>query len=322
MDIVSFRRTLGMKAIVLILSLALVGLAAGADNSPPKKKFVDNIPPGVTVQSNLEYVSGGGAPQSLDLYLPPANGGMAPVVVFVHGGGWRGGTKDDWHPSFHDLLTHGFAVANLNYRLSTQVPWPAQIDDCKSAVRWVRKHAGDYHLDPDHIGIWGHSAGGHLTALMGVSNNVAALEGAEGVTGVSSAVQAACDWSGPVDLALFSRQVPPLYPHAADLVIQLMGGADKATPENMAQASPITYVSASSVPFLIMHGEKDNIVSQEQPRLLDDALKKVGVESTLIIVPGSDHGIVPHGSQMANPPDVYTPVTAFFEKHLKAPPTH
>lgn len=319
MTIVSLRRSTCTNAIVLILNLALAGLAVAADNSPPKKKFVDNIPPEVTVQSNLEYVSGGGASQSLDLYLPPANGGTLPVVVFVHGGGWRAGTKDDWHPSFHDLLTHGFAVANINYRLSTEAPWPAQIDDCKAAVRWVRAHAGDYHFDPDHIGMWGHSAGGHLTALMGVSNNVASLEGTEGVIGVSSAVQAGCDWSGPVDIALFARQVAPLYSRGVDMTNQLMGGADKATQESLAQASPITYVSASSVPFLIMHGEKDNVVSQEQPKLLDDALKKVGVESTLIIVPGADHGIVSHPSQGPNVPDVYTPVTAFFEKHLKPP---
>lgn len=300
-----------MKILALTFALAATGLAVAA-NAPPAapKKFIDKIPADVEIKSDLEYVPGGGTLQSLDLYLPPANGAALPLVVFIHGGGWESCTKNDWHPSFHDLLTHGFAVASINYRLAPKSPFPAQIEDCKAAVRWLRAHAIDYHFDHDHIGVWGHSAGGHLVALMGVSNNVPALEGTEGGTGVSSSVQAVCDWSGPTDLAKAYTEIPPANPVLLQALVNLMGGADKTTPKHLAQASPITYVSATSVPFLIMQGDKDKVVSVEQARILDAALKKAGVESTLIILPGVGHGY--------DTPDDLAHVTAFFEKHLKS----
>ena len=296
----------------LIVVLVFFILAAGIDTvtAAPGKKFADNIPPEVQLQPNLEYVTGGGSAQNLDLYLPPTKSGLLPVVVYVHGGGWSSCTKDDWHPSFHDLLIHGIAVANINYRLSGQAPFPAQIEDCKAAVRWVRAHAKEYHLDPDHIGIWGHSAGGHLAALTGVTNQVKKLEGNGGNADVSSSVQAACDWSGPVDLVKIVQDGRAANAVLWDFVVKLMGGEAGATKEALAEATPGTYVSAGSVPFLIMHGELDKIVPLDQCKALDAALKKAGAETTLIIVPNEGHGICK--------PDDLARVTAFFDQHLKS----
>ena len=310
-------RLLAIMLFAAVTASSVSSAQPAATNAPaatpaapkPKKPFVDNIPADVQVVRDLEYVPGGGASQSLDLYLPKSDGKTLPLVMFIHGGGWNSGTKNDWHPSFHDLLTHGFAVATINYRLSTQALYPAAVYDCKAAIRWLRAHAADYHYDPDHIGVWGHSAGGHLAALMGVSNGVAVLEGNEGTTGVSSDVQAACDWSGPTDLNKVLEGGRALEPAVWDVVMQFYGGQDKATPELLAQGSPVTYVNAKTVPFLIMQGDKDNVVPLAQSTYLDDALKKAGVESTLIFIPGRGHGV--------DKPSDLVPVTDFFTKHLK-----
>jgi acetyl esterase/lipase len=321
-----------MKTFILPLALLIIAVTcaaadpattppttAPAQPPPPKKPFADKIPPDVKVIPDLEYVPGGGKWQSLDLYLPKGGAGKIPLVVFVHGGGWNSGTDKDWHPSFHDLLANGFAVATINYRLVPSALWPAQIFDTKAAVRWLRAHAADYNLDPDRFGVWGHSAGGHLAAMMGTTNGNASLEGDEGVKGVSSDVQAACDWSGPSDLVTAYDQMPPNSPlYKVDLA--LVGGPSPNVKDALKNASPITYVNSKSVPFLIEQGANDNIVPLTQSTELNNALQKAGVESTQVVVPGADHGVVPHLSQGPSAPDVYAPVTAFFEKHLKSSP--
>jgi acetyl esterase/lipase len=280
--------------------------------APPKKPFVDKIPPDVTIVPDLEYVPGGGESQSLDLYLPKSDAAKIPLVVFVHGGGWNSGTDKVWHPSFHDLLANGFAVATINYRMLPQFPWPAQINDTKAAVRWLRAHAADYHLDADHIGIWGHSAGGHLAAMMGTTNGNPTLEGNDGVKGVSSDVQAACDWSGPTDLVATYTDPAEATSILYKLDVALVGGPSASVQDLLKQASPITYVSSKSVPFLIMQGATDNVVPLTQSTELNDALQKAGVESQFIICPNEGHGI--------DKPADLVPVTAFFTKHLKPLP--
>lgn len=290
----------------LLIALGSLAVASVAHANP----FVDKLIPTDTVlKADLEYVPGGGASHTLDLYLPKTDAAKIPLVIFIHGGGWNSGTSKDWHPSFGNLLEHGFAVATINYRLTGEAIFPAQIYDCKAAVRWLRAHAADYRLDPDHIGVWGHSAGGHLAAFLGTTNDNPKFEGDEGVKGVSSSVQAACDWSGPMDLGKTFADGAQAGGILYKLDVGLVGGPDKATKENMAEASPITYVSAKSAPFLIMEGDRDEYVPLEQSSRMDDALKKAGVESTLIFLPGARHGL--------DKPDQLPPVTAFFEKHLK-----
>jgi len=327
-----FAHYVPVKSMALIFTITmLVGLAFAenettksepAANNPPTatpeasprpapKRFVDKVPEGTQIIEDLEYVSDGGASQSLDIYLPPSSekgDALRPLVVYIHGGGWRSGSKNDWHPSFRDLLENGFAVACISYRLTTKAPWPAQIHDSKAAVRWLRANAEEYKFDPNRIGVWGHSAGGHLAALIGTSGDVKELEGSEGKTDISSTVQAACNWSGPTDFTMAINEENPKWQFLRKLVIELLGG-EEAAPKAAPAASPITYVNAKCPPFLSMIGEKDEVIPLQQVSVLHEALKKADVESTLIVVPNGDHGIAA--------PDNLKPVTEFFTKHLK-----
>jgi acetyl esterase/lipase len=297
-----------MKKRIALLFLASAGLLL-AQQTPVKKEFHRVLPPGTQSHENVAYVEGGVPNQTLDLYLPANATGKLPVVVWIHGGAWRSGSKGGWCPAL-GLLSRGYAVADISYRLSwaDNAPFPAQINDCKAAIRWLRANAATYGLDPDHIGVWGHSAGGHLVALLGVTGKVAALEGDEGNLQYSSAVQAVCDWSGPTDI------VPKYLAQASnpkDMYVQLLGGRDMkaASEEKAAQASPLTYVSAGAAPFLIMHGTVDPVVPPADSEKLDAALKAAGVESTYVPVPGVGHGI--------GGPALEAQADDFFDRHLK-----
>jgi acetyl esterase/lipase len=204
-------------------------------------------------------------------------------------------------------LTHlGFALASIDYRLSQVAKWPAQIDDCKAAVRWLRAHAATYGYDATKIGVVGASAGGHLAALLGTTANNSQLEGDEGNAGVSSAVQAVVDYFGPTDFLSLADQVTPA--QRANLnnpVTHLFGTPlwnDGPVLKEQAvakEASPITYVSAASCPFFIVHGDRDPVVPLQQSIELNEALKKAGVDSSLTIVKGGGHGFNDPASAIA-----------------------
>ncbi len=257
--------------------------------------------------ANVEYARVNGASLLLDLYLPAEDGARHPVVLWIHGGYWAGGSKDDCLAQV--LTDYGYAVASINYRLSAQATFPAQIYDCKAAVRWLRAHATDYRLHPDRIGAWGESAGGHLAALLGTSGGVAALEGKGGNPRYSSRVQCVCDWYGPANLvpALSASARNPM---GVQAVQRLLGGTDRAKAK---LASPISYVSKDDPPFLIMHGDADSLVPVTQSRQLHAVLRKMGVASKLVIMPGADHGSAAFTESAA----LHT-VLAFFNQHLKS----
>jgi acetyl esterase/lipase len=194
-----------------------------------------------------------------------------------------------------DAVRDGFIVASINYRLSLQAPFPAQIHDCKGAVRWLRAHATEYGIDPTRIGVFGASAGGHLVALLGTSAGDAALEGIVGGNlDQSSAVQAVCDWFGPTDMSRLREELPSdnafaQHPEFSP-VAGLFGGIANATPKRVQQANPIAYVDKSDPPFLIMHGDHDKLVPMAQSELLADALKRAGVPCDFKIVKNAGHG--------------------------------
>jgi acetyl esterase/lipase len=142
----------------------------------------------------LAYIRAGGKTRAFDLFFPAGLAPKMPVVVWFHGSPATG-KKEDWCPAY-SLLTHGYILVSANYRLSGEAPFPAQIYDDKAVIRWLRAHAAEYHIDPDHIGIWGHSAGGLQVTLVGATNDAPSLEGDEGNLDFSSHVQAACVWSG------------------------------------------------------------------------------------------------------------------------------
>jgi len=213
------------------------------------------------------------------------------------------------------LLQRGIAVASIAYRFSQEATFPAQIHDCKAAVRWLRTHAGEYGLDGGRFGAWGASSGGHLVALLGTSGGVKELEGnVGGDLDASSRVQAVCDFFGPTDFLAMVGKASSIPHGAADSPESLLiGGAIAEHPGRVKQANPITYVTKDAPPFLIVHGDSDPLVPPSQSQMLHDALKKAGADSTLYIVQGGSHG----GFSDLRVPLM---VLNFFSKHLKAAP--
>ncbi|MBI4657701.1 MAG: alpha/beta hydrolase [Verrucomicrobia bacterium] len=284
------------------------GLRPATANEKPQATASTQIPlpEGARVYRDLEYVPGGHERQKLDLYLPK-EGNHLPLIVWVHGGAWLGGNKDRC-PAV-PFLREGYAAASINYRLSQHAVFPAQIEDCKAAIRWLRANAAKYGIDPGHIGVWGSSAGGHLAALLGTTGDVKEFETGENLQ-VTSRVQAVCDWFGPTDFTQMSKFASRIDHDAADSPeSKLIGGPVQQHKEKAARANPITFVSKDDPPFLIMHGDQDPLVPMNQSELLQEALKVAGVNTTLHVVRGGGHGF--------GGPDINRMVREFFAKHLK-----
>jgi acetyl esterase/lipase len=248
------------------------------------------LPAGTTAYHDLAYVTNGHARQKLDLYIPKTKS-KAPLIIFIHGGGFSGGDKGGQNPG--PFLSEGYAFASLNYRLSGDAIFPAQIEDCKAAVRWLRSNAERYKLDPDRFGAWGTSAGGHLVAMLGTTGETTVFDVGEN-PGVSSRVQAVADWFGPTDfLQMDAHRVPNGMGHDApgSPESRLIGGALQRNKDKVARANPITYITSSAPPFLIAHGDADRLVPYHQSVLLEAALKKAGVAVTFHTVKGGGHGL-------------------------------
>lgn len=298
-----------------ILITVLICIPALAQRQPS----VPVIPADVEVIRDVEYGKGGDVSLKLDILRPKTQPkAPMPVVVFIHGGGWRNGSKERGIERLIPLAQNGYFCVTINYRLTDVAVFPAQIEDCKCAIRWVRAHAKKYNADPKHIGVWGTSAGGHLVALLGTSGGVKELEGKGGWEKESSRVQAVCDWFGPSDFLYWAEEVTKKGIDIAKLenevaggaISKLFGGPFSRKQDVARQASPITYVSRDDPPFLIMHGDQDNLVPLSQSQVLHEALKKVGVDSTLKILQGAAHGFGPRF-------EAEKTVADFFDKHLR-----
>src|SRR5436190_15600564 len=210
-----------------------------------------------SVTRDLPYVTNGHPRQKLDLYLPAA-GESRPLVVWIHGGAWKGGDKGQ-NPAM-PLVQRGFAVASINYRLSQEAHFPAQLEDCKAAIRWLRAHAADYRINRDRFAAWGISAGGHLAALLGTTGDEDAFDKGENA-GTSSRVQCVVDWAGPTDFEELGKTYTAAERDAPDSPItQLLGGPIPQRLELARLASPIRHIRPGAPPFLIMHGERDTLV--------------------------------------------------------------
>ena len=270
------------------------------------------VPDGVKALRNVEYARADDKPLLLDLYVPEqAPEGPLPLVVWIHGGGWRGGSKNRCPASF--FAADGYIVASVDYRLTGEATFPAQIFDCKAAIRWLRAHAAQYHIDPDRVGVWGSSAGGHLVALLGTSGDVKALEGDLGSPDQSSRVQAVCDWFGPTDFLTMRQQASEQRrqrdPGRPSAELLLIGGTIEERPGLAMMASPVTYVSEDDPPFLIAHGDADPTVPPQQSRLFHEALRQAGVDSELLMLEGEGHGF--------RSPEPRQAAIAFFNRTLK-----
>ncbi len=247
------------------------------------------LPANVKMAANLAYAGTADPRQALDVYLPkqPSVRGPLPVIAYIHGGGWSTGSRILGRNLLAKMVDGGrYAGVSIGYRLSWQATWPAQIDDAKAAIRWIRAHAREYNFDPDRICLFGVSSGAHMAVKLGLTNGVAADEGKVGPNlKQSSRVQCVIDELGPMDL----RNSGPA--GASNPITQLLGGTSTEKPELARSASPILDVHAKAPPFLIIAGNKDPFVPYQQSVALDEALRKAGAPVVLFqTVDGGGHG--------------------------------
>ncbi len=239
---------------------------------------------------DLVFASVDGIRLTLDLIIPRSDR-KPPLLIWIHGGGWRTGSKAK--PPIRRLISEGFALASISHRFTQQAIFPAQIHDCKGAVRWLRAHQNEYGYDARWIGAVGSSSGGHLAMLLGTSGGVEELEGDVGhCTSESSKVQCVVSHFGPADFRLRGRTQPDIAYTEKSGSFAMLGGMryGKVLPELEVAASPVTYVSDDSPPILLFHGTNDQFVLFDQSECMVRAYEQVGRPAQLVAVPGAGHG--------------------------------
>jgi acetyl esterase/lipase len=261
----------------------------------------------VTFHRNLEYGTGGGEPLKLDLALPEKSDKPLPVIVMIHGGGWRGGSKDGHIQHIFNFAQQGYASATVQYRFAPKHKFPAQMEDVKCAVRYLRANAEKYNLNKDHFGAIGFSAGAHLSMLLGTMGKDDGMEGDGGHADQSSQVQVVVAFFGPTDL--MADDIPK---DVIFMIDDLVGAKKSDKPELRVAASPITYVTKGDAPTLIYQGTKDRLVPHTQAYKMADALTKAGVPGRVELLLGADHGW--GGNELLH---TLKGTQAFFDEHLK-----
>ncbi|MDB6003524.1 MAG: nlhH 1 [Prosthecobacter sp.] len=285
-----------IQFLLIALLLSLPGLGRSAPALAP------------TV-ADMVFAKVGDHELKLDLHLPK-DVKKPPLVVFIHGGGWKAGSYKSCSTSW--LTERGFAVASISYRFSQVAVFPAQIHDCKGAVRWLRAHAAEYGYNTTRIGAAGTSAGGHLVLLLGTTGGVPEYEGTVGGNlDQSSAVQAVADYFGPSDFILRSENQPIKTEDPKSTVCQLLGGPVKKNLDLARFASPAFQANAGDAPLLIIHGDKDPTVHLDQSQRMMEVYRQAGLDVALQVVPGAGHGGPAHFA-----PPLREIVATFFTKHL------
>jgi acetyl esterase/lipase len=265
------------------------------------------LPKTISIESNIEYARVGNQILQLDIYAPINPAGKLPVVVWIHGGSWNSGSKN--HCPIGFMAAQNLAIVSIDYRLSKSAPFPAQLYDCKGAIRWLRANAGRFNLDADHIGIFGASAGGQLALLLATTMDDPKMEGDVGGNLTSSSrVQCVAAFYPPTDLNRLLADPKNRADPNID-VAKLLGGAVGENIQKAIAASPLTYVDKNCAPVFLMHGGADKLVPPEQSKIFYDALIKAGVEAHLEIIPGKGHGIIA-------PPPVAEEIYRFYAEHL------
>lgn len=274
-----------------ILAALIAAFAALAQpQQPPADPSLVEVPEGVLVRMDIAY-GGLSEAQKLDLYLPPdGTAGLRPALVVVHGGGWRGGDKrrGQWSRLPARYAGDGYVAISVNYRLTGEAPWPAQVEDVKAAVRWLRANAAELRVDPQRIGAYGNSAGAHLVSLLGLVQKADGLEGSGPNPGQSSLVQAVCASATPTDFLNWG---------AADIMPQrlaatFLAGPDETLGARAQQASPITYAREGAPPFLLIHGTADRTVPKQQSDRFASALRAAGADQVrYMIFDEEGHGV-------------------------------
>lgn len=284
----------------VFIVLCCVLLAACKDNAIDKTSLQPPIVPDQKEYIEVVYAMGSSA-QKLDIFLPTSGTAPFPVLMWIHGGGWKGGDKAEFRTTNRksELLKRGYAVVVINYRLSGEAKFPTQIYDVKAAIRWVKANATTYAMNAEKIGVWGSSAGGHLSALAGVSGNVPDLEDmSQGNSGFSSNVQVVIDWYGPVDLLKMDEMAiaqgcsGSTHNAATSAESELVGYQITTQPALVANVSPLTYITSDDPPIFMEHGLLDCTVAYNQSQLLYDQLLPVlgGEKLKLKFLANTGHG--------------------------------
>jgi acetyl esterase/lipase len=274
-----------MKRIVpVLLTLFVLSSLQAQRNRGPA------VPEGVKVTKDIVYQTVNGRELPLDLYVPEGATEPLPLIIWIHGGGWKGGSKNGINRCV-EVLNHGYALASVEYRLSGEAIFPAAVEDCKAAISYLRWKAPKLGIDPDRFGVWGSSAGGHLVALLGTTNDVLDFDTHSVTKMASPTVQAVCNWFGPTDFLRMNDVTGGIDHDAAGSPESLfMGFPIQDHPEKVQRANPIAYVSPSDPPMLLMHGDNDQSVIYNQSELLYRALQKADVDSELYKVKNGGHG--------------------------------
>lgn len=248
------------------------------------------------MERDITYGKAGDVELKLD-FVRPEGDGPFPTVVCIHGGGWRAGNKARWHGLMQGLAKNGFAAASVAYRFAPQYKFPAQVEDVKCAVRFLRSKAGEWKLDPKHFAALGDSAGGHLSLMLGVTGKADGLEGTGGCADFDSSVQAVVNFFGPTDFTAPSNG--PANPIVLGLVSDFLGTADQTSPV-MKKASPISYVKKEQAPILTFQGTNDPLVPLSQAERLHTELKKIGAPERLEVIQNAGHGFSGPDAEFTN----------------------
>ena len=273
--------------------------------------------PQFSIVADVQFCTGGGRPLLMDVFIPNHRNRLpTPAVLWIHGGGWDHGDKNG-HSGAAFLANEGFVTATLSYRLSDDSPFPAAIEDCKCAIRFLRANAGHYGIDPDRIGVAGSSAGGHLAELVATADQSARLEGDGGWQNVSSNVQAAASYFGVSDLTM---QFPQ---DTVQVIVKFVRGTEKEKAELYRKASPIFYVSKDDPPLLLVHGEKDDGVPFEQSARMAETYRREGLPVEFIAVKNAGHDFQHLGDAPISPSldIIHQRTVEFFKRYLVSAPS-
>lgn len=296
-----------MKKITALFLFAFLAATSGFSQTNP---IIGAFPKGTILHGNLSYSTDNHTKHLLDIYLPEKAKGKVPLVILIHGGGWLSNDKyadiNYMKKTVTEIVSSGFALASIDYRFSTEAIFPAQMHDCNQAISFLYDSADKYCFDRNRFAVMGFSAGGHLASMVGLSknNDIAAFF----VPGTSKlfSFKAVVDFYGPVELILFPESNDAKSPEGL-----LLGAAPLDRPDLAKVASPITYVDKEDPPFLIIHGEKDELVSTKHSQLLTAWLNVAGVPNDLVIVKDA-----PHFGEMFDSDQVRTKVMNFLRREL------
>jgi acetyl esterase/lipase len=261
----------------------------------------------VEYKPDITYTTVGGEQLQLDIAAPKGLDHPVPAVVVIHGGGWSGGKRQDMTPFAKQIAAHGYVAPTISYRLAPKHRFPAQIEDVKAAVRYLRAHAKELNIDPERIGAMGVSAGAHLALLLGTMDSQDGLEGDGGNPDQPSKVQAVVSYVGPVNLV-----IDEYTPTQTGIITAFLGGPPKENVEACRRASPITYINKGDAPMLCFFGTDDPLIQYDQAFQLTTALDDADVPGRVELLLGASHGWL--GAELTRTTDA---MMSFFDQHLK-----